>query len=64
MSVPVPDVDSSGRITVTVQTVITFEAPRRYEVVRDLAQVRSFPSIDSVGLPKKMLLKLIDWTVR
>ncbi len=59
-----PIQDASRKITVTVPTVVAFTAPRRYEVVRDLSQVRAFTSEGSAGLPKKILLKLIDGTVR
>ena len=55
---PVPDAD--GAVEVAVPTVLSCLAPRRYEVVKDLSQVRSY----APGLPKKLLVKLIDWTVR
>jgi hypothetical protein len=55
---PVPD--DSGAIQVDVPTALTFLAPQRYEVVKELSKVRSF----APGLPRKVLVKLIDWTVR
>ena len=56
---PVPD--AKGRVSVAVTTVISFRSPRRYEVVKDLIQARSF---GDGRLPKKLLVKLIDWTAR
>ena len=58
--VDVPEPNGKGKIAVSVATVLSFRAPRRFEVVRDLSQVRAFGD----RLPKKLLLKLIDWTVR
>jgi len=55
-----PGPDAAGAVQVAVPTVLTFKAPQRYEVVKDLAQMRAF----APGLPKKLLVKLIDWTVR
>ena len=55
---PMPD--GSGSVQVSAPTVLSFLAPQRYEVVKDLSQVRAF----APGLPKKLLVKLIDWTVR
>ncbi|MBI3131497.1 MAG: hypothetical protein HYZ13_09240 [Acidobacteria bacterium] len=43
-----------------VPTVLRLEAPRRYEVVRDLAQVRAF----GTHLPRKVLLRLLDLSAR
>lgn len=65
-------VNAQNQVSVTVPTVIAFTAPRRFEVVRDLSQVRAFvtaiPTFPApagvTGLPKKVLLRLIDWTVR
>lgn len=58
---PTPGPD--GRISVSVPTVLAFSAPRRYEVVRDLSQVRAFGT-GPVGLPKKALVKMLDWSER
>lgn len=58
--VPPPLTDARGRVGVTAPTVLRFLAPRRYEVVRDLSQVRAF----GTGLPKKVLLRLLDVSVR
>jgi len=58
--VPVPQPDANGRISVSVQTVVRLQAPRRYEVIDDLTQVRSL----MLGLPRKVLVKLIDVSVR
>lgn len=55
---PVPAAD--GLVTVAVPTVIRFEAPRRYEVLPDAGQVRAFTS----GMPRKHMLKLVDFSVR
>lgn len=55
-----PLTDAGGRVSVAVVTTLAMRAPRRYEVVRDLSQVRAFGE----RLPKKLLVKLIDWTVR
>lgn len=61
VAVTPPEPDAAGRVSVAVSTVLAFRAPRRYEVVRDLAQARSF---GDGRLPKKLLVKLIDWTTR
>ena len=55
-----PAPDEAGSVQVSVPTVLSFMAPQRYEVVKDLSQVRAFGS----RLPKKLLVKLLDWTVR
>jgi hypothetical protein len=55
-----PAPDDSGVVQVDVATALSFLAPQRYEVVKELSQLRSF----APGLPKKLLVKLIDWTVR
>jgi hypothetical protein len=57
---PVPVPDSNGRISVSVSTVVRLQAPRRYEVIADLSQVRSI----TLGLPRKVMVKLIDVSVR
>lgn len=59
-TVPLPVSDVEGRIRVVVPTVLRLEAPRRYEVVRDLAQVRAF----GTHLPRKVLLRLLDLSAR
>ena len=56
-----PAPDAAGRVNVAVSTVLTFRAPRRYEVMRDLSQARVF---GDGRLPKKLLVKFIDWNVR
>jgi len=58
--VPVPQPDANERISVTTQTVVRLQAPRRFEVVTDLSQVRAIMP----GLPRKVLVKLIDVSVR
>ncbi len=60
VAVPIPGLDARGRVAVAVPTVLAFQAPRRFEVVGDAGQVRAF----GPGLPRKVLLKLIDWTQR
>lgn len=58
--IPPPLPDTRGRVGVAAPTVLRFVAPRRFEVVRDLSQVRAF----GTGLPKKVLLRLLDVSVR
>lgn len=57
-----PPVVADGLVSVASTVVLRFRAPRRFEVVEQLAQVRSFSGGE--GLPKKFLLKLVDATVR
>ena len=58
--VPVPVADVNGRISVTATTAVRLAAPRRYEVLGDLSQVRGW----MLGLPRKVALKLVDTSVR
>jgi hypothetical protein len=58
--VPVPLPDSSRRVTVTQATVIRLQVPRRYEVIADLSQARAIMP----GLPRKVLVKLVDMSLR
>ena len=62
LTTPFPVPGAGGRVTVTVPTALRFSAPRRYEVLKELSHTRGFSTGE--GLPKKMLLSLIDWTVR
>ena len=55
---PVPDVHR--RVTVSKATALDFKAPRAYQIIRDLAKVRTFGS----DLPKRFSVKLIDLSVR
>jgi hypothetical protein len=59
-AVAFPTPDANGRISVAVSTVLRFKASRRFEVVRDVTQVRAF----GVRLPKKLLVRLLDESVR
>lgn len=56
----VPVADASSRVSVSQSTVIRFQAPRCYEMVSDLSQARAI----APGLPQKLLVKLIDLTLR
>lgn len=58
--VPVPIPDPNTRISVLVPTAVRIAAPRRYEVLGDLSQVRGW----MLGLPRKVALKLVDTSVR
>jgi len=60
VNVPVPIPDANGRISVTTPTAVRMAAPRRYEVLGDMSQVRGWMP----GLPRKVSLKLIDTSVR
>jgi hypothetical protein len=57
---PVPVADANSRISVTQATVVRLRAPRRYEVIFDLSQTRAIMP----GLPRKMMLKLVDLSLR
>lgn len=58
--VPPPSPAADGTVSVQRPTTVRLRAPRTYEVNRDLAQIRGWQP----GLPKKLLLKLIDVTTR
>ena len=60
VNVPPPVLQSTRVAQVSVPTTLSFYAPRGYEVVADLAQVRSFGE----GLPRKMSLALLDASMR
>ena len=62
--VPTPTPTDAGDFTVAAPTRIEIQAPSRFEVTKELAQLRAFISEGSTGLPKKLGAKRLDWTVR
>jgi hypothetical protein len=55
-----PTPDDQGRVTVARATVLALRVPRRYEVVRAIPQIRGW----TPGLPKKVLVRMLDVSTR
>jgi hypothetical protein len=60
LDVPPPVLQDLRIAEVAVTTTLSFRAPRGYQVVADLSQVRSFGE----GLPRKLSLNLLDASLR
>lgn len=60
VTVPAPEPDANGRVSTTYPLVMSMLVPRRLQVVTDISQLRSWAE----GLPKRILVKLVDWSVR
>lgn len=52
--------DAKRKVVVTKTTTLEFRSPRAYQVIKDLAKVRTF----GVDLPKRMAVRLVDISVR
>lgn len=59
-SVAPPTPTTDRLVQVAVPTTLIFEAPRAYDVLRDLSRIRSF----GVGLPKRWSVRFADQTKR
>lgn len=60
VAVTTPTPDGDGRISAAVSMTIRFSAPRLLEVVQGASQLRSWQP----GMPKKLVAKLVDVSVR
>lgn len=60
ITVPAPVPDANGRVSTTYTINLNMRVPRRLQVVQDISQIRAW----APGMPRKLLVKLVDWSVR